>query len=344
MASTRNIKIVLLGAFALLIVSWVVTGNASHVIGMKITETVGNYELAPVTTDDDYVGSETCKACHEPQFDDVAKTKHGNLEGLRGWKGKVVGCEACHGPGREHVEGSGDRAKIRIFSEMDQKAISETCLSCHAGKENHNNFRRGDHWRNNVGCTECHSAHGTKFGPARPGSITFVGDASEQKPNWANRAMLRSSEPQLCIGCHTEVRAQFSKPFRHKVLEGAMNCSDCHNPHGGFESKQTNLAVGADAACIRCHTNKQGPFVFEHAPLKVEGCSACHTPHGAANPKMLKRNSVRQLCLECHSSITDQFAPEPAGPFHNQALVRFQNCTVCHVAIHGSNANKAFFR
>jgi hypothetical protein len=24
-------------------------------------------------------------------------------------------------------------------------------------------------------------------------------------------------------------------PFHHKVLEGAMKCSDCHNPHGGFE-------------------------------------------------------------------------------------------------------------
>jgi hypothetical protein len=40
--------------------------------------------------------------------------------------------------------------------------------------------------------------------------------------------------------------------------------------------------------CYKCHADKQGPFVFEHAPLKVEGCTACHDPHGSANPKLLK--------------------------------------------------------
>jgi DmsE family decaheme c-type cytochrome len=122
-----------------------------------------------------------------------------------------------------------------------------------------------------------------------------------------------------------------------------MNCSDCHNPHGGVESKQTKLTFGTDSACIKCHSDKQGPFVFEHAPLKVEGCAACHTPHGSANPKMLKRAQVRQLCLECHSSITEQFAPDTPS-FHNQAVLRYQNCTICHAAIHGSNTNSAFFR
>ena len=89
-----------------------------------------------------------------------------------------------------------------------------------------------------------------------------------------------------------------------------MKCSDCHNPHGGFETKQTKLSVGLDAACIKCHSNKAGPFVFEHAPLKTEGCTACHTPHGSANPKLLKRAQVRQLCLECHTGISEELSPQ----------------------------------
>jgi hypothetical protein len=44
--------------------------------------------------------------------------------------------------------------------------------------------------------------------------------------------MLTSNEPQLCMSCHNETKSQFSKPFHHKVLEGTMRCSDCHNPHG----------------------------------------------------------------------------------------------------------------
>ena len=36
---------------------------------------------------------------------------------------------------------------------------------------------------------------------------------------------------------------------------------------------------------------------------------------------------------------------QPNAPaFHNQATVRYQECTVCHAAIHGSNTNKDFFR
>jgi len=141
------------------------------------------------------------------------------------------------------------------------------------------------------------------------------------------------------------VKSQFSKPFRHKVLEGTMSCSDCHNPHGGFEQKQTKLAVGADQSCVKCHSQMQGPFVFEHAPLRVEGCAACHTPHGSNNPKMLKRSSVRQLCLECHTNIFNVELDEnlPLGP-HTQTSIRTQNCTTCHSAIHGSHSSKFLFR
>jgi DmsE family decaheme c-type cytochrome len=135
-------------------------------------------------------------------------------------------------------------------------------------------------------------------------------------------------------------------PFHHKVLEGAINCSDCHNPHGGFEQKQARLASGADAGCVKCHADKQGPFVFEHAPLKVEGCSACHDPHGSANPKLLKRSTVSQLCIECHSNIGALSGEEESGATQvpHTLTERFQNCTICHVMIHGSNTNKRFFR
>ena len=119
--------------------------------------------------------------------------------------------------------------------------------------------------------------------------------------------------------------------------------------HGGFEAKQTRLA-GADASCLKCHSDKQGPFVFEHAPLKTEGCTICHTPHGASNSRLLKRNNVNQLCLECHSQIATKIGEEapPGAPgtpsFHNQATLRFQNCTTCHVKIHGSNSHPFYFR
>jgi predicted CXXCH cytochrome family protein len=344
MASTKTIKVVLLAAFTLFLAVWLASGTYTKIFSSGGSGVEALTVLPDDKNKDAYVGSETCQSCHEDQFKDYSGTKHARLADLEGWKNKVQGCESCHGPGKEHVEGGGDKAKIISFKNKNAKEISESCLACHAGKEAHNNFRRGDHWRNNVGCTDCHTAHGNRLASFKPGSITEPATATRENPTDATLAMLKKSEPQLCISCHSETKAQFSKPFRHKVLEGAMKCSDCHNAHGGFEKKQTRLAVGADESCLKCHSDKQGPFVFEHAPLKVEGCSACHTPHGSQNPKMLKRPQVRQLCFECHSGITDQLSDGPTGGPHSQSSIRSQNCTVCHASIHGSNTSNVFFR
>jgi DmsE family decaheme c-type cytochrome len=344
MASTKNVKYAFLIIFSFIVLGWAFSSSTASVRGDAASdETVTAPAVAP-TPGGDYVGSEACQACHEDQFKNFTSTKHAKLKEVASWKDKVVGCEACHGPGKAHMEDATNPKTIISFKGMNSKQASESCLACHAGKESHNNFRRGEHWRNDVGCTECHSPHGSPLKDAQASSITFIGETSHQNPGIANVAMLRQSEPQLCMSCHTETKSQFSKPFHHKVMEGTMKCTSCHNAHGGFEAKQQKLAVGADASCVKCHSNKQGPFAFEHAPLKTEGCATCHTPHGSSNAKMLNRSTVRQTCLECHSAISDQVDTPGVPTFHNQATVRYQNCTVCHTAIHGSNSSNRFLR
>lgn len=341
MSPVQRIKVAFVGGWLLCSLGWLASISISN--ASNSGQPQGAPRVAVSNKGQDYVGSEACQQCHNDQFVRFSETKHAKLAQASSWEGKVHGCESCHGPGRAHVEEAGNPLKINSFRNQTPKEISETCLACHAGSEEHSNFRRGEHWRNDVGCADCHSSHDPLVNSTEARSITFVKDASRQKPGTATLTMLRASEPQLCLKCHTEMKAQFSLPFHHKVLEGTMKCSDCHNPHGGFETKQTRLAVGADAGCVKCHTTHQGPFVFEHAPVKIEGCATCHTPHGASNPKLLKRNQVRQLCLECHSNIGTSVAPNTPN-FHNQATVRFQNCTTCHSMIHGSQTNPFFFR
>lgn len=340
----RHLKTIKVG----LLIVWISVG-AIRAASIVISNANGQaqHQSTPTLTSNtdpkDLVGSDTCKNCHEQQFNNFSKTAHARLAKLAGWKDKIQGCETCHGPGREHVEGGGDKTKIRTFHNESSKQTSETCLYCHSGREEHNNFRRGEHWRNDVSCIDCHSPHpGDPIG-RKPDSITFVSESTEQRQNLSALRMLRTSEPQLCLRCHNEMKAQFTQPFHHKVLEGMMRCSDCHNPHGGFELKQTRLSIGADAPCIKCHTNLQGPFVFEHAPLKIEGCVLCHNPHGSANPRMLKRTEMFQLCIECHTNAHGIGAPNTPN-FHNLATARFRNCTTCHVKIHGSNTHNLFFR
>lgn len=266
-----------------------------------------------------YVGTDTCRTCH----DDIAKTYDHSPH----WKTMLnhrgvqfQGCEACHGPGKAHAESGGDITKIVRFKTLSREDSSRRCLSCHEFGEEHANFLRSEHLKNNVGCVDCHSAHHPKV----------------------ERALLTTAQPMLCYGCHGEIRPQFSKPVHHRVNEGLLTCSNCHNPHGGFLTRQLRSTAAQDQICFSCHTDKAGPFVFEHAPVKTEGCISCHTPHGSSNPRLLKRSQVNVLCLECHTLTVDSIAPtEPS--FHNQAQ-KYQACTLCHAAIHGSNSDRDFFK
>ena len=86
-----------------------------------------------------YVGAESCKACHEEIFKRFEPTPHWKtmLDTRRGaeWQG----CEACHGPGAEHVAAGGDKTKIFNFRNVSASKISERCLECHEyGEENSN--------------------------------------------------------------------------------------------------------------------------------------------------------------------------------------------------------------
>lgn len=269
-----------------------------------------------------YAGSEACQACHEDIYNHYAATAHHVTETSTRYHESTKGCESCHGPGQEHVDAGGDPEKIFNPRGKPPRVANERCLTCHQHQEERHNFRQSEHGLSQVACIDCHSVH-----PPKP-----------------TEHLLVSPGAALCYQCHGEVRQQFQRPFHHRVHEKGMNCTDCHNPHGGFNLAQTrDLAGGTDPICLKCHTEKQGPFVFEHAPVKLEGCVICHTPHGSNNPKLLKRSLVQQLCLECHANTPGIFGPEPPA-FHDIRSPRFQNCTSCHVKIHGSNVSPIFLQ
>jgi DmsE family decaheme c-type cytochrome len=121
-----------------------------------------------------------------------------------------------------------------------------------------------------------------------------------------------------------------------------MGCSDCHDPHGTFQQKQLRTAADQNQICVKCHTEKAGPFVFEHPPVKTEGCVSCHSPHGSPNPRLLIRSNVNALCMQCHSATVNFTAPGTPS-FHNQAN-QYQACTLCHTQVHGSNTSNVFFK
>jgi DmsE family decaheme c-type cytochrome len=189
----------------------------------------------------------------------------------------------------------------------DNNAI---CLNCHErGQRTY--WQGSTHEIRGVACSECH---------------TLMKSVS------AKYQLKTAFEPNTCFQCHKDRQAQMFRSSHMPLREGKIVCSSCHNPHG-------SPYIGSNAAmlwensindnCYKCHAEKRGPFLFEHAPVR-ENCLNCHDPHGSINEYSLKMSRPR-LCYECHT----------IG--HGQAGLASQftesrSCQNCHTLIHGSNS------
>src|SRR5581483_2710411 len=277
-----------------------------------------------------YAGSDACKICDEDIYNGFVKSPHDRLESdsKKGWQARS--CEACHGPGQMHAEGP-SAENIRNPGKLASAAADKICLSCHLNQPTQAGRLESSHAHNQIACTACHKVH------------------SSTEPLVARQS---DSINAQCGSCHLHVQAQFQRPFHHKLPEGAMNCVDCHNPHGSVRPAMLQTFAANDPGCIKCHGDKRGPFAFEHAPLRWEGCQSCHEPHGSPNRRMLTRAEVRFVCLECHANLptagSSALAKGAGGrvagvvppAFHDLRSPVYQNCTVCHQKIHGSHVDR----
>ena len=261
-----------------------------------------------------FAGDATCAGCHADVAKGFAENPHTRMTLMHGNAGAGVTCENCHGAGQAHVDGGGDISKIFNPAKHSAKEVDAKCQSCHAGA--HPNFDRSPHSRANVGCTSCHSVHGSK----------------EEK-------LLRASQPALCFQCHADTKPAFNMPFHHKVVEGLITCSDCHDVHGTFQANNVKSTADQNAICTKCHTETRGPFVYEHVAVKAEGCLGCHTPHGSQNARLLNMPAINPLCNQCHSGVANNTV-HGMGAGSSETIA----CTNCHTYIHGSNMNAAFLR
>jgi DmsE family decaheme c-type cytochrome len=262
-----------------------------------------------------------CADCHD-QAKDFFRNPHARIP-FRAGATRVEGdavCSSCHGDTAAHVESSGEKPVER---KLHGRAGAEFCLTCHDRASDRTSWRNGVHGNSaTVSCLSCHSIH------AQPARVH----------------LLVKDSVDLCESCHPGKAAGFrDKPFAHR-LKGGMDCASCHDPHGRANDNALRRTRADELPCLSCHAEKRGPFTFEHVSGVAGDCMSCHEPHGSSNPKQLKRAQVSQLCLECHSPIAEGTLGSQPPSFHNIRLPRFQNCTVCHVAIHGSNRSPTLLK
>jgi len=263
--------------------------------------------------------SKPCLSCHEDIVQSFASNAHSKVEPVPDSNGN--NCDACHGPGKQHMDSGGDETKIFNPAKTSVEQVNQACLGCHS--EHLSEFIHSVHGQAKLSCLSCHSVHNAK----------------------SRGKLLRIRQPEVCLQCHTDVASYLSMLSHHPMTEGQTECSVCHNPHG-IVSKEKRAVAEINATCTKCHTRQAGPFAYEHQVIEIEGCLSCHSPHGSQNAHLLNRTDVNTQCQLCHSvsgSLSHSQRMLPTG--HADARTAQTACCIdCHAQFHGSNSNKDFLR
>lgn len=277
-------------------------------------------------------------------------TKGGTLPSLRG-KSNNLGavapgiCYRCHSDYREFEEIAGPHQICgpngfncttchEPHGQIREETRRDFCLECHGRSAPAMAWNSSIHHQSGVACTDCHNPHPHTRVP----QIVDIYHGNGPDVVRAKRLMMRVDEPFACYKCHAKIYGLNALPSHHPIKEGKMVCSDCHDAHGQTEKNLKEASV--NLVCYKCHAEKQGPFAFEHAPVR-ENCDICHEPHGTVANDLLKQPTAF-LCLRCHSGHHSRHPFGGVAPLRldqNPALRRefYSDCTQCHQQIHGTN-------
>ncbi len=211
----------------------------------------------------EYVGSDTCIACHENEYKYFQLSEHASVtialsEEEQEEGDQAEGCETCHGPGSLHVEARG-------YTNNIIRADAETaCFTCHLDikakfmLQHHHPVLEGKMF-----CNDCHDMHGSDVRATGGAMLLSTGSPM----------VLRQDEK--CFKCHSDLRGPYV--FEHEAMR--EGCVICHNPHGSISDKL--LVAGQTITCIRCHIEDRHGQVHHHY-----ACIDCHTKvHGSNNAR-----------------------------------------------------------
>ena len=236
-----------------------------------------------------------CFRCHTTGPADVAANgglRQGNLPGMGGtWAEDGVQCEACHGPGRNHVAAPSPQTII-----VDTSA--EACARCHARSPDQQevqaadgfilNYQQAPELRASGGhadfdCTFCHMSH-----------VSTKIDESKGQLNG-------------CTACHSQQNLAFHEGIifvRGDYVE-TVTCESCHMPFATRSGASATPDVNDDLARIgdvRTHIFRietaanDFNFMFDNADdtvrMDAQGRAAV---------------TVDFVCLRCHNGLGRAF-------------------------------------
>ncbi len=261
-----------------------------------------------------------CADCHSTRVErryDVAADSFDTR-----WAEQSVGCEACHGPGAEHVRAAKAGTRANAANPAGPFAVklkpSEPWLPSATGSPTP---RTQDGVEVEV-CAPCHS----RRTPVKEGFL-------------ASDPFLDSFEPDLLRPgrYHADGQVQgevyeWGSFLQSRMYRSGVKCSDCHDPHSA------KLYAPGNALCVRCH--EPSHFDVEahshHAGVGAPRCIDCHMPPATFMQIDERRDhSIRiprpdhsvefgtpNACNGCHAKETAAWARDSVAKWFPDAAKR----------------------
>jgi predicted CXXCH cytochrome family protein len=219
-----------------------------------------------------------------------------------------IGCEACHGGSREHVDDPGRHptfepraAFLKIIPRAAQKR-ADTDSGANARADAHADVSAAE-WQNRA-CARCHQVLFSRY------PRTWEG-GSRRVPGEAGGSHISSGE---------------ARDFLLGACARAMTCTTCHDPHGeDRRDRMVELSTPAgNGVCTGCHQKLGTPAALKahahHDPAGAGGsCVACHMPKknmglgygltryhrigSPTDPERVERDRPME-CALCHAEKT----------------------------------------
>jgi hypothetical protein len=282
-----------------------------------------------------------CAACHVTGFSLAGDTQKGylasaapdrdgviDLDGDGRLEQLFVSCEACHGPGSEHVE----------RTPRGQAILSPSLLTPE---------------RQTLLCGKCHSNPRGKAGSLPPlDAEGHMPEPGERRKTYLRDHVSRvdaASEDLFPSGDSRHAHQQYTEFLRSPKARSAnvlVTCSDCHAPHREQDFPTSlRAAPNDDRACTACHAKVSDSHAhaldktgYDHVravdPNKLS-CTACHmvrTAAGGARPIALvdKSPATPEVTYLGGDRASHRFEYSGRARAREQPIAATQACASCH--------------
>jgi tetratricopeptide (TPR) repeat protein len=293
-----------------------------------------------------------CADCHSTA---VRKNYDARADQFRTtWAEISVGCEACHGPGSQHVAWAATSTSSARLSDsthgltnrLDERGGVRWIVNATTGNSVRSRPRTGD--REIETCAQCHS---------RRAQIADGYEAGKSFYDYYRPALLESPLYHVDGQQRGEVY-EWGSFVQSKMYAHGVTCSDCHDPHSGG-------LRGADrpgGVCATCHlpAKYDSPTHHHHSAAAGVTCVSCHMPtttymtvdarrdHSLRIPRpdLSARLGVPNACTACHASRPASWAAGQIASWRggNTARGHQRFAETFAAAEHGASGAQAMLR